>query len=235
MAPSDTAASSRRRFGVVGTVATIIGALALWNKRHSDDLSRERASEGRRQLRMLLALRAELILNLDPQARTFTGDTGAAFRSLYDAAIDDATTAQGKATWPRVIVSATNDVYDQLKSALPDLPASVLPEVIDYYQNDEYVVQVLKAYNDGRLDGVSTDRQRAAVTQLFRIGHTTTIAAHDAVTAISAAIADHSARRDFDAMDLHLPTRLQATMDRLAAIVETMRHELMADLTGEKA
>lgn len=210
--------------GVVGTIATILGALELWNLRHRADLDREQAAEHRRQLRMLLALRAELILNLKAQAETFTGERGAAFRALYQTAIREAATSgRGSAKWPRVILSATNDVYDQVKTALSDLPASVLPEVISYYQNDEYVAQVLMAYNDGRLDGLNATRQTAAVEQLFRIGADTTLAALDAVEAITDAVAHHPARRNFSSTDLDLTENLQSTLTSLRPIVENLR------------
>jgi len=204
---------------LLGPVFAALGALGLWTLRHRADMEREVRQTARRQLKMLLALRAELILNLEAQAKQFLGASGQQRRDLFEREVRMA--PRGKHSMPMSVVSDTNDAYDHIRPYLSDLPASVLPEVIGYYQNDEYVSQLLKSFSDGTFEKVTVARRERALAALFEIGRDAALAAFDAVEALNASIAQHSERAGFASKDLEIaPTQRD--------VLETVREDVAA-------
>ena len=174
----------------------------------------------RRQLRMLLALRAELILNMEAQAAQFVGAEGAARRALYERELRRAGTSH---SMPMAVVSETNDAYAHVKDSLSDLPASVLPEVIGYYQSDEYVAQLLRAFSGGDFEKVKLGRRLRALGALFKIGRNAAIAAQDAVEAVDQAIKTHASGAEFNAEDLELTEKQAAVVARVKPKIEAVK------------
>ncbi|MFC3616417.1 hypothetical protein ACFORG_21960 [Lutimaribacter marinistellae] len=168
--------------GVMGTALTALGAFALWSMQHSADRRREQDRRRDRRHRLLVALRAELGLNLVAQEAQFGPAQTQARKPLYLAELEKA--GRGEVSMPMAVVSQTNDVFDAIKSEIADLPEEVIAPVIAYYQQDEYVSQLLTRFAEGRFESVSKERRKRAIDALFTVGASAleaALAAFDAV------------------------------------------------------
>ncbi|MEY8841576.1 hypothetical protein AB9K41_21320 [Cribrihabitans sp. XS_ASV171] len=170
--------------GVMGTALTALGAFALWSMQHAADRQRERDRRRDRRHRLLVALRAELGLNLAAQYAQFGPAQMAARKPVYLAELEKA--GRGEVSMPMAVVSQTNDVFDAIKPEIADLPETVIAPVIAYYQQDEYVSQLLTRFAEGRFETVSKERRKRAIEALFAVGASALAAALEAFEAVDA-------------------------------------------------
>ncbi len=203
--------------GVIGTVIAAGGALLLWQFQHQSDVTKAINQDKRRQLRMLLALRAELILNLEAQTGQFVGSAAETLRATYLSNIDNA--ADGEPSMPMTVVSETNDAYEHARPHLSDLPAGILPYVIRYYQLDEYVSQLLKASASGQFESLSIDRRKRVIGSMFDLGTKAAMAAFDAVRHVDDSIRSHDMSKEFSKQEIDLTMDQASAFERISAVL----------------
>lgn len=168
--------------GVLGILAAVLTALfALWRwsfqhradqkleeDRRDADKKLESDRRRRRRLRILIALRAELGLNARAHYAWFAPGPAAERKAIF---LDEMNSAEdGEHSMPMAVVSQTNDVFDNIKDEIADLPEEVIAPVIAYYQQDEYIVQMLGRFSEGTFEKVSPVRRERAIVALFSIG-----------------------------------------------------------------
>jgi hypothetical protein len=176
--------------GVLGTLVAGVGALSLWQLQHWAAVRRDRQAAERRQLRMLLALRAELIRNLEDHAAFFV-DGG----ELKSRLIGHARTARdGEPSMPIATATRSNDAFDHARPHLSELPAPVISELIECYRLDEHIAVLLSDFTAGRYERISLKRKESAIAQLFDLGAQAADAALEAIDELELAIRDHPAR-----------------------------------------
>jgi hypothetical protein len=205
--------------GVAGTAVTAFVAFGLWMLQHRADRKAEQARRRDRQHRMMIALRAELGLNAKAQYDWFAPERSAGRKETYLTEMQAADGAEH--SMPMAVVSQTNEVFDNLKDEIADLPGGVIAAVIAYYQQDEYVSQLLARFSDGTFEKVSVARRERAIEALFTVGRSTLAAAIIAFMAVDEALIEEG-----------IPA--SADMERMRRDITQMGH-ILADRTSEQA
>ena len=139
--------------GVFGTVIAAVGAVFLWQVQHNTELDKNQQLVSEKQLRLLLALRAELILNL----KALVAQTAGADAQILKTHLRRQLNNSG--LLPKSISSKTNDVFEHAKQQIAELPATVLPYIVEYYQREEYVFRINTSMSSGEFDDLELDRK----------------------------------------------------------------------------
>ncbi|MEM7319232.1 MAG: hypothetical protein AAF408_09455, partial [Pseudomonadota bacterium] len=181
-APGDRSRIVAAVLGVIGTALTALGAFGLWSLQHRADQQREKRRRRDRRLRVLIALRAELGLNLQAQFGQFGPAQAAQRKAQFVIELQNASASEH--SMPMAVVSQTNDVFDNIKDEIADLPDDTIAPIIAYYQQDEYVSQLLARFSDGQFEKVSKIRRERAISALFVVGRSALDAAIDAFDAV---------------------------------------------------
>ena len=169
--------------GLFGVLLTGLIAVSQRVEKHFESAALSKARNERKQ-RLLIALRAELALNAKAQFAFFEPVAAAKLATKLKAVIEEAETGG----MPMAVVSQTNDVYDSVKGEIADLPEEVISPVINYYQQDEYVAQLLTQFARGDFDKLSEERRKGSIDALFRSGEGALKAAIEAFSAVDAAL-----------------------------------------------
>ena len=155
-------------FSIVGTSVAALAAFALWSIQHAADVKRADETDRQRQKRILVALRQELLLNLEAQNVQF----GKAGRARLRPRLLHEVEAAGpdEHSMPMGVAATENAVYDAIKAEIMDLPEEVISPVVRYYQFDENIAGLLLSFANGKFEKVSKERRKRAIEQLFVVG-----------------------------------------------------------------
>jgi len=160
-------------------ILAIMGGVLLWNLRISTEKRRDEKRYSDRQRRLLLALKAEISMQLRSYALQFEGETGE--QRYKDLTKELETAKKGEHSMPIGVVPKENDVFDRVKDELADLPEDVIGPVIEYYQSDEYVAEVLKAFTNGQFEGKNIEKRKFALNRYFELGRGAAEEAREAI------------------------------------------------------
>jgi len=223
--------------GVAGTLATGLGAFWLWSVQHRADIEKDDMARRRRVFRSLVALRAELALNLIAQDAQFGPRVAAKRKAAYLAALSSA--RRSHHSMPLAVVSKTNDVYDTLKADLVDLPAEVLTHVINYYQLDEYVSEVLNSFASGKFENISIARRENAIAGLFETGNSAVRSALDAYDSVNRAVRERQRSYVADGAqhddDIRMPAEIEREIKEIREAWIAQSASVPVDPTGSDA
>lgn len=166
----------------------IMGAFTLWwLKQQADQRGRDKEHKKRRD-RILVALRAEIDMQLDQHLEQFGADVAPAYQASMIASMY--ATPKKEHSMPVGVVPKENDVFDHIKPELADLPSDVIGKVIRYYQADEYVTELIKSFSSGAFEKTSQVKREKVIKGYYGEGHTATMAAFDALDALNDALKD---------------------------------------------
>lgn len=183
----------------------ILGAICLWWLRKRDDRKLEMERRDRRMHRILVALRAEIVMQMDQHLAQFgAGRIERIFRAHLQA-VEDAN--KGEQSMPVGVVQNENDVFDNIKPELADLPDAVIGPIIAYYQNDEYVIETIKAFSAGAFEKKSKARRKKVLLGYFNLGRDATLAGFAALEELD---------RQLDAMIPSLTGEMRIAQSALA-------------------
>lgn len=146
----------------------ILGGIVLWSLKTAEETRRQEQVRADRQRRLLVALRAEAQMHLDESIPQFSLQAIPRLRKKFRANIDAA--KKGAVSMPVGVFPKENDVFDRIKVELSDLPDAVIGPVIRYYQADEYVVEMIKAFNAGMFETKSKDDRKNVLDQYILLG-----------------------------------------------------------------
>lgn len=146
----------------------ILGGIVLWSLKTSEETRRQEQVRADRQRRLLVALRAEAQMHLDESIPQFSLQAIPRLRKKFRANIDAA--KKGAVSMPVGVFPKENDVFDRIKVELSDLPDAVIGPVIRYYQADEYVVEMIKAFNAGMFETKSKNDRKNVLDQYIMLG-----------------------------------------------------------------
>lgn len=136
----------------------------------------------RRQLRLVMALRAELFIAKQKHHAMFASDKT---EQIIEALVANVMSAkEGEHSMPSGAVIRGNPIFDHIKPELSDLPEEVIAPVIAYYQEAEGVAETLAAMYEGRYEGMPKERRVKTVHAFFEIGKSTSFAADAAFTSV---------------------------------------------------
>ncbi|MEM9967307.1 MAG: hypothetical protein AAF755_04310 [Pseudomonadota bacterium] len=172
---------------VSGYIVALIGAVMLWNLRITWEKRREDERRHARQRRLLVAIRAEISMQLENYIAQFEGGTAATRKQALIAGVENAKRAEH--SMPIGVVAKENDVFDHIKDELADLPEDVIAPVIKYYQADEYVVELIKAFTAGLFEKKDISKRKQVIEAYFEEGKRATYAARCALEALDRSIA----------------------------------------------
>lgn len=91
---------------------------------------------------------------------------------------------------PVGVVPKENDVFDHMKSEIGDLPDAAIGPVIRYYQADEYVVEMIRAFNAETFEAKPLDRRILVIDGYFELGDAALEAAFEALRVLDDALPD---------------------------------------------
>ncbi|MEM9045066.1 MAG: hypothetical protein AAGC81_10235 [Pseudomonadota bacterium] len=188
--PANQATIVAALLGMAGVVITGLGAFTLWLMQHQADRQAEKNAIDRRRQKLLIALRAELSLNAKAQFQFFAPNIAAENAKNFKAAVKLAKTGG----LPKAVVSQTNDVYDHIKDEIADLPEEVIAPIINYYQQDEYVSELLKQITKGEFDDDPEEKRLRIIDALLAAGINALEAAIDAFAALDTSLKSEGVR-----------------------------------------
>lgn len=160
----------------------IFGSFCLWLLKEEAERRREETRRDKRRERLLIALRAEIEMQLEEYIEQFGPEVLPVKRQSMRDAIRRSKKSQH--SMPVGVVPAEHDVFDNIKSELPDLPSAVIKPVIQYYQADEYVEQLIKAFSAGAFEKKSVENRLTVFEGYIYQGLWATLAGFDAIEAI---------------------------------------------------
>lgn len=153
---------------VSGTVLSVFGAVLLWLMRQTHERKNDEKKSAARRDRLILALTAEIEMQLENYVEQFVGDGSEARKAALLKSVDVA--QENEHSMPIGVVPKENDVFDRVKDELADLPPSVIGPIIRYYQADEYVVEMIKAFTAGIFEKKDKAKRKVVIAAYFEQG-----------------------------------------------------------------
>lgn len=154
----------------LGLVVPLAGAFLLWRARKIDERDRAEKAQEERRRRILVALRAELMIAAEAHAGYFAADRVAAVEATMLANLRSADTAKGERSMPGGSGVRSNIVFDGVREEIADLPAELIAPIVRYYGVDQGIVEMLNGFAEGKYEALPIDRREAAITAFFAIG-----------------------------------------------------------------
>ena len=165
-----------------GLAIPIFGSFLLWLIKTNRDREMPAEERARRLRNLLVALRAEIEMQLDQYLEQLGPDDLEAKRAYFNLRLDEAT--PDELSMPAGVVPSENFVFDNMKQELPELPDPVIRWVISYYQADEYVVELVRSFGAGAFEKRPIESRRAALEGYFSQMLIAALAAFPALEAI---------------------------------------------------
>lgn len=139
-----------------------------------------------RRRRLLVGIAAEIRLQLTQHLEQFAPKIAVTLQSKMIENLSRA--GKGEKTLPVGVAQSGNFIFDEVRSELPDLPDDVIGPVISYYEADDFIRQMIAAFNDGRFEVKSLKHRELVLKTYFLEGARATLAAFDAIDAVAKAL-----------------------------------------------
>jgi hypothetical protein len=154
---------------VAGVMGAALASIYLWRHRVAVEKDFERREERmRREERvrdLLVAIRAEITIELRILAKQFDPAKRQAVRTAFIATLRD-DRLRGKP-------AATLFIFEDIKSELGLLPIGCIDEIVEFYKNNSRLDSLLTAFASGDYSGIDAARQEKAIEALMELGEDT--------------------------------------------------------------